>query len=136
VPRHYFFLAATVFPRRPLHICQTIVLPKAATERSSIRGGDSRRLGVLTTDTETPVVAETAVRPDLLEALEVVTHPLVDHVGENVGALAVGDVALTVKEPVGDLELRGVLHDGDDSLKLVRVELAGTGFGQHEQKPE
>lgn len=37
------------------------------------------------------------------------------------------DVLLPVDKPVGDLELAGVLHDGDDALKLVRVELTGTG---------
>lgn len=81
---------------------------------------------MLTTDTETPVVTKTAVGPDLLETLEVVTHALVDGVGEDVGVLAVVDVLLSVEEPVGDLELGGVLHDGDDALELVRVELSGT----------
>jgi hypothetical protein len=33
---------------------------------------------------------------------------------------------LPVDEPLGDLELERVLHDGDDALELVRVELAGT----------
>jgi hypothetical protein len=82
-------------------------------------------LGVLATDAETPVVTETTVRADLLEALEVVTELLVDLVREDVGVLAVNEVALTVEEPGGDLELLGVLHDGDDALKLVRVELTG-----------
>lgn len=61
--------------------------------------------------------------PDLLQPLEVLTETLVDNVGEDVLALAVGDVSLPVKEPRRDLELGGVLHDGDDSLKLVGVEL-------------
>lgn len=69
-------------------------------------------LGVLTTDTETPVVTETTVSADLLEALKVVTHLLVDLVRDNVRVLAVVEVTLTVKEPGGDLELGGVLHDG------------------------
>lgn len=69
------------------------------------------------------MVTETTVRADLLEALEVVTELLVDLVREDVGVLAVDEVTLPVKEPRGDLELGGVLHDGDDALKLVRVEL-------------
>lgn len=32
---------------------------------------------------------------------------------------------LPVHEPLGDLELTRVLHDGDDALKLIRVELTG-----------
>lgn len=61
--------------------------------------------------------------PDLLQPLEVLTETLVDNVGEDVLALAVVDVSLPVKEPRGDLELGGVLHDGDDSFELVGVEL-------------
>lgn len=34
--------------------------------------------------------------------------------------------SLSVEHPVGDLELLGVLEDGDDSLKLVRVELTSS----------
>lgn len=56
-------------------------------------------LGVLTTDTEAPVVSETTVGTDLLEALEVVTELGVDTVGEDLGVLAVDNVALSVKEP-------------------------------------
>lgn len=78
---------------------------------------------MLTPDLKTPVVSETSVGPDLLQPLEVLTETLVDNVGEDVLALAVGDVSLPVKEPRRDLELGGVLHDGDDSLELVGVEL-------------
>lgn len=38
-------------------------------------------LGVLSTHTETPVVTETAVSPDLLQALEILTELGVDTVG-------------------------------------------------------
>lgn len=87
----------------------------------------SRRLGVLTSDLQSPVVSQTSVRSDLLQSLEVVSKLLVDGVGESVRVLSVGQVLLPVKEPGGDLELGRVLHDGDDSLELVRVELSGTG---------
>jgi hypothetical protein len=58
------------------------------------------RLGVLTTDTETPVVTETTVGPDLLQALEVITELGVDVVGENLRVLAIDDIALPVEEPL------------------------------------
>jgi hypothetical protein len=90
-------------------------------------------LRVLTTDTEPPEVTETTVGTDLLETLEVVTHLRVDTVGENLRRLAVNDVLLPVQEPRRDLELRRVLDDGDDTLQLIRVELAGTGEGQGSQ---
>jgi len=40
---------------------------------------------------------------DLLEALQIVTELAVDAVGEDLGVLAVDDVALPVEEPGGDL---------------------------------
>lgn len=56
-------------------------------------------LGVLTTDAQAPVVSETTVGADLLEALEVVTQLGVDTVGEDLVVLAVDDIALSVEEP-------------------------------------
>ena len=58
---------------------------------------------MLTTDAEAPVVTETTVSADLLEALEVLTELGVDAVGEDLGVLAVDNVALPVEEPGGDL---------------------------------
>ena len=58
------------------------------------------RLGVLATDAEAPVVAETTVGPDLLQALEVITELGVDTVGEDLRVLAVDNVALPVEEPL------------------------------------
>jgi hypothetical protein len=63
---------------------------------------------VLSTDTEAPVVAETTVSADLLEALEVVTELGVDTVGEDLAVLAIDNVALPVEEPAGDLVCGGV----------------------------
>jgi hypothetical protein len=58
------------------------------------------RLGVLATDTETPVVTETAMRPDLLQALKILTELRVDTVGKDLRVLAIDDIALTVEEPL------------------------------------
>ncbi|KAI6766485.1 hypothetical protein HG531_011707 [Fusarium graminearum] len=80
-------------------------------------------LGVLTTDTETPVVSETTVSADLLEALKILTELGVDTVSKDVRVLAIDDIALSVDEPCRDLVLGGVLEDGDDSLKLFGGEL-------------
>jgi hypothetical protein len=54
-------------------------------------------------------VTETTVSADLLEALEVLAELGVDAVGEDLGVLAVDDVALPVEEPGGDL-VCGVLE--------------------------
>lgn len=87
---------------------------------------DIRGTGVLTSDLQSPVVSKTSVRPDLLQSLQIVSHLLVDNVGEEVARLSGGDVFLSVKEPFGDLELSGVLHDSDDSLELIGVEFSGS----------
>lgn len=80
-------------------------------------------LGVLTTDTEAPVVTETTVVTDLLETLKILTHLVVKTVGEDLGVGTVLDILLPVKEPGGDLVLQGVLDDVDDTLKLLVGEL-------------
>lgn len=63
---------------------------------------------------------------DLLQALKVLTQLAVETVGDNLGVLAVGDVALSVQEPRGDLVLGRGLEDGDDALKLFGGQLTGT----------
>lgn len=85
----------------------------------------ARRLGVLTADAQAPVVAETPVRANLLEALQVLAQLRVDTVGKDLVVLTVDNVALPVEEPCGDLVLRRVLDDGDDTLELFRGKLAG-----------
>jgi len=82
-------------------------------------------LGVLTTDTDAPGVTETTVNTDLLQALEVLTHFVVKTVGQNLGELSVLEILLPVEEPVGDLVLAGVLHNGHDTLDLLVGELTG-----------
>ena len=86
----------------------------------------TRRLGVLSTDAEAPVVAETAVCADLFEALEVLAELRVDAVGEDLRVFAVDNVFLSVQEPGGDFELCGVLNDRDDTLEFIRVEVSST----------
>jgi hypothetical protein len=65
---------------------------------------------VLTTDAEAPVVTETTVSADLLQALEIVTELAVDTVGEGLAVLAIDDIALPVEEPGGDLVWRMLDH--------------------------
>lgn len=71
-------------------------------------------------------MTETTVGADLLEALEVLTELAVQTVGNHLVVLAVGDIALSVKEPRGDLVLGGGLQDGDDTLQLFGGELTST----------
>lgn len=112
--------AVTPVHPKPTRIkCLTTLLLGDTDGPATATGG----LCVLTTDTETPVVSETTVSADLLEALEILTELGVDTVGEDVGVLAIDDIALSVDEPGRDLVLGGVLEDGDDSLELFGGEL-------------
>jgi hypothetical protein len=55
---------------------------------------------VLATDTQAPVVTQTTVGTDLLQALEIFTELRVDTVGQDLRVLAIDDIALPVEEPL------------------------------------
>ena len=55
---------------------------------------------MLATYAQAPVMAETTVGTDLLQALQVITELGVNTVGENLRVLAVDNVVLTVEEPL------------------------------------
>ena len=66
-------------------------------------------LGVLTSDTEAPVVTQTTMGADLLQTLKVLTKLVVQDVGHHLGGLAILVITLSVQEPVGNLVLTGIL---------------------------
>jgi hypothetical protein len=91
-------------------------------------------------------VTETTVSADLLQALKIVTELGGDTVGEDLAVLAIDDIALPVEEPGGNLvcrmsvsylchrrlplrTLKGVLDDGDETLKLFGGEVT-SALGQ------
>merc|ERR550525_103422 len=80
-------------------------------------------LCVLTTDTQAPVVAQTAVSADLLQTLEILAQLVVQLVGQHLSEAAVLHVLLPVEEPVGDLVLARVGHHRDDALNLLLGQL-------------
>jgi len=118
-------LAFSPCPPMRIHLQQRkpLTLLLADTDGPSATAG---RLGVLAADAEAPVVPETPVGANLLEALEVLAELRVDAVGQDLVVLAVDNVALAVEEPRGDLVLGRVLEDRDDALELFRGELSGT----------
>lgn len=115
--------AVTPVHPRPKTIKPLATLLLGDTDSPAATAGS---LGVLTTDTETPVVSETAVGADLLEALEILTELGVDTVGQDVRVLAVNNVALSVEEPGRDLVLCGVLDDRHNTLELFGGKLTST----------
>ena len=81
-------------------------------------------LAVLSPHSQTPVVPQTTVGADLLQALQVLTQLAVHTVGQNLAVLAIHNVALTVEEPGWDLVLSRGLDDRDDTLELFGGQLA------------
>ena len=65
-----------------------------------------------------PEVTDTTMATDLLHQLKIITELDVQVVGQELRVLAVTDVLLSVQEPVGDLVVAWVLHDGDELLDL------------------
>jgi hypothetical protein len=55
---------------------------------------------------------------DLLQTLEIITHLGVKTVGQDLRVLAIDNILLSVKEPVGDLVLAGVLENGNDTFQF------------------
>lgn len=76
------------------------------------------RLGVLTTDTEAPVVTQTTVRDDLLQTLQIITQFRLQIGGGELRVLAVNDVLLSIQEPIGYFILQRVRDDGYNLLDL------------------
>lgn len=74
---------------------------------------------MLSTYTNSPVVSQSSVSADFLQAFEVFAKLLLESVGKDLRVLAGLVVLLTIKKPGGDLELLWVLDDGDEFLDLV-----------------
>jgi len=78
----------------------------------------SGRLRVLTAHSETPVMTKTPMSPDFFQSLQILSHLVVETVGQDLAEFAVFDVLLSVEEPVGDLVLTRVVHDRHDTFNL------------------
>ena len=83
-------------------------------------------LGVLSTHTDSPVVTETTVSPDLLQALKVISELDIQEVRCELGRFSVSVISLSVEEPVGDLELAGVGEDGHYLLNVFGSDFTGS----------
>lgn len=83
-------------------------------------------LGVLTSDSETPVVSETSVSSHSLESLNIVSELGVQLIDEEVRVLAIDNISLSVQKPTGNLVLQRVLNDSDDSLELFNGQFTGS----------
>jgi len=84
----------------------------------------SSGLGVLAASPKTPVVTQTTVSTNFLQTLQILTDLVVQDVGHHLVGLAVLVIPLSVEEPIRDLVLAWVLHDGDDLFNILLAELS------------
>lgn len=78
----------------------------------------SSGLGVLTTNSVAPEVADTSVHSDLLHSLNVTSDGGDEAVDDQLGGLSGNNILLSVDKPVRNLELLGVVDDGHELLNL------------------
>ena len=94
-------------------------------------------LGVLTTDLQVPVVAQTTVGtirhiplttllPHLLQTVQILTEIGLQVVSDNLLVLAGLHILLSVQEPLRDVVLKRVGNDSNQSVNLLVAQLSST----------
>jgi hypothetical protein len=81
---------------------------------------------VLSTDSDSPPVTQTTVSTDLLKTFNVVTKLGIDVLGKHLIVFSCLEILLPIQEPKGDLELTGVLNNGDELFDLISSEFSGS----------
>ena len=87
---------------------------------------------VLATHAQAPEVSQATMGADLLQSLQVLAELAVHVIRQDLGVLAVHNIALSVQEPGGDLVLSRVLDDGDDALEFFGSDVTGAVMGVDE----
>jgi len=82
--------------------------------------------GVLSTDTDTPPVTETAMGTDLLHTFNVITKLGIEVLGEDLTVLSGLEILLSIQEPKRDLELTRVLDDSNELFNFISSELSSS----------
>jgi len=81
---------------------------------------------MLSTDLETPVVAETTMATHLLQDFQIFTDLSIPMIGDFLRGLTVTDIALSVQEPGGDLVVQGVLHHFHHAVDFFGAQFTST----------
>ena len=87
------------------------------------------RLGMLTSNSETPVMSNTTVSSDLLQSFNVITELSIHVVSQQMRRSTGRSILLSVQHPIRDLELLGVLHDSNETLDFFFVQFTGSSAG-------
>lgn len=83
---------------------------------------------MLTSNPQAPVVSQTTMGSDLLQALQILTQLALHAVCQHLGVFAVDDITLSVEEPLGNFVLCGVLDNGNNSLEFFGCDFSSTVF--------
>ena len=85
----------------------------------------SSRACVLSTNSDSPPVPQTAVSTDLLHSFNIVTQLGGNALCKDLGVLSSLPVLLSVQEPKRNLELTGILNNSDQLLNLIGTQFTG-----------
>ena len=80
---------------------------------------------MLSTNADTPPVTKTTVGTDLLHPLDVIAELGIEVLREHLGIFSRLEILLPVEEPKWDLELAGVLDDGDELFNFIGRQFPG-----------
>ena len=83
---------------------------------------------MLSSDPQTPIVPQTAMRTDLLQALQILAQLAVHTVCQYLRVLAVHNVSLAIEEPCRYLVLSRVLNDGDDAFEFFGCDFTSSEY--------
>ena len=81
---------------------------------------------MLSTNSDSPPVSQTAVSTDLLHSFDIVTKLGGNALCKDLRVLSSLVVLLSVQEPKRNLELTGILNDGHDLFNLIGGQFSGT----------
>jgi hypothetical protein len=80
-------------------------------------------LGVLASDLKAPEVAQASMGPNL-QSPQVFTELVVQTIGQNLAVFSILYILLSVQEPIWDLVLAWILHNGDHTFHLILSEFS------------
>lgn len=121
--RHWHATDLVILRKNRGYISRRLTFLLRHTNRSPPTTG---RLGMLPTNAQAPVVPETTVCPDFLQALQVLAQLTLHAVRQHLAILAIHDIPLPIEEPRGDLVSGRILDDGDDAFEFFGCDFAST----------
>jgi hypothetical protein len=86
----------------------------------------ARRASVLATHSDVPPVTKTTMGADLLHAFDIITVLRGNVLCENLRVLSSLEILLPIQEPEWNLELTGVLNDGNNLFDFIGSQFSGT----------